>query len=695
METKNYYIIKLRSRTLIRIFIAGRHSRIGGITYVEVTRTASLLLKFLKKMNVFSFPILKVKPRLTPTGPVLYLSEVRNEKGEVILFDFLHRVLKIRMQIVNQLYESFKDFGFFKGKNPRSMVISCLGLKIAEDITPAVCLALYARWKENKGDSIGKTKNTLVVPGSNWNDRLARDIKDLVDEVIVEGKMGQTRRQLSRVITHTAKAVLQIGYLSIFKFLRKKSLRKAKKACDEMSKNKGKIMVTFLMGVQKERRNDLSFFFSSNLNPGQLLLFFPSNQRPLTETEAEWIQRNNISCVSAVGKNKSNIDIPVWSSSILFKEYLLQFYPMYLKTVIKCLGSRKKDSLWMLEKYREIEKANIFWKDFFLNNGVKILANSVPSPDNFIPSMAISEIGGIAVEFERSIRYDYCTYIHNAPNHVYFATGPYSLSQTPEPAFSLFTVQTGGLNLIETSEPIKEIEELREKSGILITVFDELPNDVFFGDSVRQMYQALINLVKADHRFSLLLKTKKPEVLGRMKDIEKEIIELSRQGKCRVLDWRISPSTAVINGHLVVSVISTAAFEGVLMGARMIIYNPMRAGSSLFGSSNGLGRRVFEDTPAMIAAIQKYADGQDDSIGDCSDIAAKLDPFGDSKGAERMGQYLEWCLDGLDSGQEWKQVITRANNRYTEKWGTDKITGKNSYEDQSRNLKNHRLAASI
>jgi hypothetical protein len=434
------------------------------------------------------------------------------------------------------------------------------------------------------------------------------------------------------------------------------------------------------MGVQKERRNDLSFFFSSDLKPGQLLLFFPSPYKYPSGTEAEWIRRNNISCVSAAEIKNSNIDIPVWRYSILSKEYLLHFYPMYLKTVVKCLGSRKKDSLWMLEKYWEIEKANIFWKDFFLNNGVKILVNSVPSPDNFIPSMAISEIGGIAVEFERSIRFDYCSYIHNPPNHIYFATGPYSLTQTPEPSFSLFTVQTGGLNLIEISEPIKEIEKLRENSEILITVFDELSNDFFFGDSVRHMYQALIDLVKTDHRFSLLLKTKKPEVLERMKDIEKEIIRLSRQGRCLVVDWRVSPSTAVSNAHLVVSMISTAAFESVLMGARIILYYPMRAGCSVFYGNNGLGRRIFEDTPTMIAAIQKYADGQDDSIGDCSDIAAKLDPFGDGKGAERMGQYMEWCLDGLDSGLEWKQAITRVNNRYAERWGKDKITNKNSYE---------------
>lgn len=682
---------------MIRIFNAGRHSPIGGITYVEVTGTAALLLKFLKKIKVFSFPMLKAKPRLTPSGPILNMYEIKNEKGEVVSIDLLHRVLEIRMQIVNQLYESFKNSGFFQGKNPRDMIISCFALKIAEDITPAVSLAFYARWKENKGDSIGKIKNILVLQGSTWSDGLAPALKDLVDEVIVEGRMGQTLGQLSRVISHAAKAVLQIGYLSIFKFLRKKSLKKAKKACHELSKAKGKIMVTFLMGVQKEKRNDLSFFFSSDLKPAQLLLFFPSNHRPPTSTEVEWIQRNNITCIYAAGRKKLDIDVPVWKPSLLVKEYLFHFYHRYLKTAVKCLVSRKNSSLWMLEKYREIEKANIFWKDFFLNNGVKILVNSVPSPDNFIPSMAISEIGALAVEFERSIRFDYCTYIHNPPNHIYFATGPYSLTQTPEPSFSLFTVQTGGLNLIETSEPIKEIEELRAKSEILITVFDELPNDFFFGDSVWQMYQALIELVKADHRFSLLLKTKKPEVLERMKDIEKEIIELSSQGKCRVADWRVSPSAAVINAHLVVSVISTAAFESVLMGARIIIYNPMHVGSGIFYSNNGLGRRIFEDTPTMIAAIQKYADGQDDSIGDCSDIIAKLDPFADSKGAERMGQYLEWCLEGLDSGLQWEQAITRANNRYIERWGKDKITNENSYEreKQSRNLKNHRLATSV
>jgi len=66
METKNYYILELRFHTLMRIFSAGRNSRINHVTYVEITRTASLLLKFLKKMKMLSFTMLNAKPRLTP-----------------------------------------------------------------------------------------------------------------------------------------------------------------------------------------------------------------------------------------------------------------------------------------------------------------------------------------------------------------------------------------------------------------------------------------------------------------------------------------------------------------------------------------------------------------------------------------------------------------------------------------------------
>jgi len=118
------------------------------------------------------------------------MSGVKNAKGEVISIDLLHLVLEIRMQMVEQLYESFKNSTFFKGKNPRSMIVSCFGLKIAEDITPAVCLALYARWKDNNDDHIGEIKKILVIPGSNWSDRLALALKNLVDEVIGRRESG-------------------------------------------------------------------------------------------------------------------------------------------------------------------------------------------------------------------------------------------------------------------------------------------------------------------------------------------------------------------------------------------------------------------------------------------------------------------------------------------------------------------------
>jgi hypothetical protein len=662
---------------LLRLLPPHHSSGIGGVTYVEVTAPAAVLLKLLKSIQVLNFPLEKIRPRSSAAGPVLNLATVRNEKGEVISLDFYHEVLAIRRGILDQLRKSFANHLFFKGKSPISMISSCFGLRIAQDITPAVCLAYYARWRKNKEETTGKEKNILVLPGPGWSDSLTQALADKVEEVIVEGKTRQAVHLFNQVTKHAAKAVIHRVYLASCKPWR--TWRRQTRYTRQET-GKGKIMTTFFMGVQKEKRNDLPFYHSSTMTGDRMLLLLQSRNYLPSAEDLQWIRHHGATCLSLVKIKKPGLNIPVWNSSLLLKELLHDFYGLYLKTLGQCVNARNKDSLWMLDKFWEIQVRNIFWQDLFLSNGVKIVVNSIPTDLNFIPNLAISETGGMAVEFERSIRFDYCTYIHNAPNYVYFATGPYSLTQTPEPSFSLFTIQSGGINLIENPEPLEELQELKQHLEIIITVFDELANDIFLGNSVRELYESLIELVRSDPRFFLLIKTKKPQVLESMEDIAAEISRLSREGRCRVLDWKVSPSTAVANGNLVVSVISTAAFESALLGARTIIYYPMRAGSRIFYSNNGLNRRIFEDPRLMISAIKNYANGKNDTLGDCSDIVPQIDPFGDGKGAERVGKYLEWCLEGFDAGIKREKIIENANNKYAEKWGNDKITSANSYE---------------
>jgi hypothetical protein len=110
-----------------------------------------------------------------------------------------------------------------------------------------------------------------------------------------------------------------------------------------------------------------------------------------------------------------------------------------------------------------------------------------------------------------------------------------------------------------------------------------------------------------------------------------------------------------------------------------MVFNPMRSTSGVFYRNNGLGRRIFHDTQTLLEALEKFADGTDDSIGDCSDLVSFIDPFNDKRGAERIGNYLEWCLEGFDAGLDRSQTISAANERYMKEWGSDKITDENSY----------------
>jgi hypothetical protein len=45
-----------------------------------------------------------------------------------------------------------------------------------------------------------------------------------------------------------------------------------------------------------------------------------------------------------------------------------------------------------------------------------------------------------------------------------------------------------------------------------------------------------------------------------------------------------------------------------------------------------------------------------------------------------MGKYVQWCLDGFDAGLDRGQTIARANERYAQAWGRDKLDQENVYE---------------
>ncbi len=675
----SYWASKLRTSTLIRVLKSIRRARGITLTYVDTTRTASMLLKFLKQRLGTSLVIRKIGQRYGQAGPLMNLSTVRNDKGEVITIDIYHHILEIRRRICSQLIDSFKTFDFFKNKKPFNMLTAYLGMEIAKDITPAVYMAHYARWKDYKPGSEEKVENILVIPDSPWSDDLIAGFKEYVDRVVIDKKQ-KTLRLLVKVIAKFIQAVFTMGVFKFSKLFVPREARESKEAPN--SREPGKIMTIYRIGLLKDQRNDIAFFHSSPIEPGRMLILLRHAHHLPSEAEMEWMKQSGVQCISTPDESTSVPGVPNWKPSKQLKKELEEFYGIYIKTAVRSPFQGKKNALWLLDRLWKIGLKRAYWKDFFAANNVRIIVNSAPDEENFMLNLSLSETNGIAVTVERSILFDYCTYIHNPPNHISFVTGPYSLTQIPEPSFSLFTLQSGGINVNSShaETEVEGIKELRSRSRNVIAVFDEIPSDWFFGDSIREMYQAMIDLVTADHSFSLLIKTKKPQVLERLEEVSKEILRLSREGRCWVASWKVTASAAAAGSDLVVCVPSTAAFESVLTGTRTIVYNPMRSGSRLFYTNNGFNRRIFEDSDRMIEAIRTFARHEDDRIGDCSDLVLKIDPFYDGRGSERVGHYLNACLDGFDLGLNREDILEKANEQYVSKWGKDKMVSENSYE---------------
>ena len=677
MET-HYWIIKLRLSRLLGLLPRQKRENITAASYLESTPAARLGLKLLKKSGLLVFPVDHIEPRYSPSGPRLNLAWVRNDKGEVITVDVYHHILHLRGRIWERLRHTFKDFLFLKDKTSLNMMAAYLGMKVADEITPFVYIADYARWRSYNKDGGKKIRNILVIPGTDWSAELAEDLGQQIDRVIVGKK--EIKRKIKRMLSILKNLVTAAVKTGLKKIPRESGKTGSAPGDREWNCHKnGKIMSTYAMGISRERRNDISYFHAADINPQRMAFFIKTHKMTPSPREFQWLEENHAVCYAGPMVKTVIPEARPWQASPNLKKIIKDFYRIYLKTFFQCLSGRKKWAFWLLDHYWEMGLETARWKDFFYTNQISIIVHQVPADTNFIPTLAISEAGGIAVSMERSILLDYCTYIHNSSGHLNFVTGPYSLTQIPEPSFSLCTIQAGGLNIEVNHGVIDGIEQLKSQAGIIVTIFDEMPTDWFVGDSIGQLYQAMIDLVDKDDRFGLLIKSKKPQVLERLKTINKEIQRLKAKGKCLVADWKVTPSTAAANSDLVVCIPSTAAFESVLIGTRTIVFNPMRSTSGIFYRNNGLGRRVFQDSKSLLEALEKYANGTDNSIGDCSDLLSFIDPFNDKRGAERIGNYLNWCLEGFDAGLDRGQTIATANERYMQKWGKDKITDENAY----------------
>ncbi len=88
------------------------------------------------------------------------------------------------------------------------------------------------------------------------------------------------------------------------------------------------------------------------------------------------------------------------------------------------------------------------------------------------------------------------------------------------------------------------------------------------------------------------------------------------------------------------------------------------------------GKVIFNSWSELLDHLLSYlkAPTSVPGFGDWSAIIDELDPFRDGNGANRMGTYLHWLIQGFEQGLDREVVLADAAERYCKKWGYDKIT---------------------
>ena len=312
-----------------------------------------------------------------------------------------------------------------------------------------------------------------------------------------------------------------------------------------------------------------------------------------------------------------------------------------------------------------------YYKDFYLSNNIIIDIGSEDSEDLFLRALAMDEVGGILISWERTIRLEYFAFIHNKPVHVEFLTGDYSTMALPEKANARYHLKSGWINdyLIKNSNT-KELESIKmtlkpSDGSLYIALFDEIWGPSVPKSVVEDFYRKFLEMVIRSPDYRLIVKTKKIMIINEMGiDIQALLKEAEGLGRCVVLDPLQHIYTVSRAADITVALPSTAVFESILSQARTLIFNYGSIYTEMFYQNNGLGRIIFEDLDELISAIDEYAGGSRPDLGDCSGIMEKIDPFRDGNAGKRVGNYMNCFIEGVNNGLDRDNALNMANKEY-------------------------------
>lgn len=446
------------------------------------------------------------------------------------------------------------------------------------------------------------------------------------------------------------------------------------------------VAVHYCEGLEEDSRSDLFWFRQSDIDPQKILVFFDSvnsesagTGKPIDSDTIEFIERNKLRWV-CLEKLRINIkDAPYWSTT--HRTYAL--FNAFNKTHNPTKNRLDK---WINNLSRSLLCEVDYWQSFYSSFNIKLHIESEEGFDRGIAQrIAIDNVGGIHIGKQRSENLGWHdSQLGYHPHNVFFLWGNRSIEDliNTRNQISQFIISGYPYDYLfsDTQLSTKWRQNLNNNQAqFCIALFDEVfGNHLQYSKSMLiNFYNSFLDMVITNRDIGLIIKSKKPEILKQLPEIQPKLKEALQTKRCLVVDnpQKRLPATASSAADISVGMgISSAITEAAISGARGFHYDSSQMLSHPF-YTYGKDQFIFSNLDTLINAINRYENVSEpkSNAGDFSSVLDQLDPFRDGKAYHRIQKYISYLLESFDQGLQQQEAIDSANSRYASLWGQDKI----------------------
>jgi len=449
------------------------------------------------------------------------------------------------------------------------------------------------------------------------------------------------------------------------------------------------------LSLDSSKNTDLFWVDHAKLDPDQLLIYATRGDIPITRNEYELTRSASIRVVALNESARQTPGVPLWPAQSDMGGFLREGRSLsrQILSSLRNLIHPRKSERWTSSQLLRFLGIYIYWRRFFLAFQVKTHVDYQDWGHARVASdQAIADLGGISIAYQRSfeafpsVRASSTVDVHFVSSHAWEETERQSRSLVSNLVSSGYAHD----NVFEPAKkPAEELRRQLTELGAEFVVcfidggsFDDQrlgPSNEYRAEDYRFLCEALL----ADPTMGLVLKPKKPDTLRqRLGPIAANLEAALNTGRCHIYDesegivTSVLPAQASMSADVTVGLLygSSAAYECALAGTptllldrESILYHPLH--------ELGDGTVVFNDWNTLWQAILEFRRDPvaNSNIGNWSPTLESLDQFQDGQGPTRIGEYIGDLIDLLAQGKSREESLEAARQRYTGRWGYDKI----------------------